>query len=228
MMKFCNVFFPLLILLSGFETGFGQEAPKAILVDKFDAMTCKIAMAKLDAFYTDLAKNPNSTGYIVIYPDKTSIKKGFAYERWIKNYIVFKKYDAKRVVTLRGSKSAAPRIELWNVTFGADQSFYVEEKWTPAFPEVNKAFVFVSFYADTICPSFNLRDYADFLLSDTNLRGHLVVFNKSPRESQREAQNWLAALTKDYKIPRNRLRVFFAKNISAPEIEFWIVPRRKK
>lgn len=227
-MKTQKIIFVLVILLASLQISFGQEKPEAVLVDEFGVITCEEVMARLDSFFIDLANNPDSTGYIVIYPDKTSTKEGISYERWIKGFSAFRKFVEKRFVIIHGEKRDTTAIEFWRVPPGADVSFYKEEKWVSTFPKANKAFVFASLHIEDVCPTFNPGDYADLLLSDASLRGHIVIFNKSRREAQKEAQEWLTTLTKDYKVPRNRLRVFFAKNRSAPDVEFWIVPKKKK
>jgi hypothetical protein len=39
-------------------------------------------------------------------------------------------------------------------------------------------------------------------------------------------QVWLKLFTEDYKLPRQRLKFFFAKNNGRPDVEFWIVPKK--
>ena len=226
-MKLTKVFIFFILLYTSFQICPGQEKPEAVLVDQFGKITCEELLARLDLFSTDLGNNPGSLGYIVIYPEKTSVRTGISYINWIRGHWTFRKLDDTRYVIIRGEERDAINIEFWRVPPGADESFYKGEKWIAAAVKVKKAFVFNSLHIEDVCPTFNLKDYAEILLSDPSLRGHIVIFNKSRRESQKEAQDWLTVLTKDYKVPRNRLRVFFATNGNGAEAEFWIVPTKK-
>jgi hypothetical protein len=64
-------------------------------------------------------------------------------------------------------------------------------------------------------------------LSDSGLRGHIVIFNAPRRYRQEAARIWLQSLTENYKVPRDRLRVFFGTDKDGLEAEFWIVPTKK-
>lgn len=81
-----------------------------------------------------------------------------------------------------------------------------------------------------LCPTLSPKHYADYLRANPNMRGHIVVFDKSIREAKKEGENWLKILTEEYNVSRNRLRVFYSKK--HPYIdsatEFWLVPQKKK
>jgi hypothetical protein len=66
--------------------------------------------------------------------------------------------------------------------------------------------------------------YAKLLKETPNLSGHLVIFNKTKKDARSETEVLLKLFTEDYKVPRSRLRFFFAKNKGTPDVEFWIVP----
>ena len=227
-MKLTKVFIFFILLCISFQICPGQEKPEAVLVDQFGRITCEELWARLDQFSNELSNNPDSTGYIVIYPEKASVRTGIGYINLIKGHWNFRKLDETRYLIIQGAERDAVNIEFWRVPPGADDSFYKGEKWIAAAVKVKKAFVFNSLHIEDVCPTFNPKDYAEILLSDPSLRGHIVFFNRSRRESRKEAQDWLTMLTKDYKVPRNRLKVFFATNGNGVETEFWIVPTVKK
>ena len=227
-MKLRKIFLFLTILFAAFQISFGQEKPVAVLLDQFGRITCEDLLARLDQFSTDLNNNPDSTGYIVIHPEKDSFKKAIPYVTWIKGHWTFRKLDETRFVIIKGEEKDLLDIEFWRLPTGADESFYKGEKWIAESAKVKKAFLFTSLNTESICPTFNPKDFAALLLSDTSLRGHIVIISNSQKVSQKTAQEWLSRLTQQYKVPRNRLKVFFVKRKDAFDAEFWIVPTKKK
>ena len=226
-MKIPKALLLLTILLASFQICFGQEKPEAILTEEFGKITCEELLARLDQFSAELNNNPNSTGYIVIHPEKTSVRSGISFVNWIKGHWTFRKLDETRYVIIRGEEKDTLNIKFWRVPPGADESFHKGEKWLAAATKIKKAFVFNSLHIEDICPTFNPKYYAEILLSDPSLRGHIVIFSRSRKEARKAAEDWLTMLTKDYKVPRNRLRVFFANEQNGLEAEFWLVPTVK-
>ena len=84
-----------------------------------------------------------------------------------------------------------------------------------------------SIWNDDACPLFIPENYAKIIKENPNVRGHIVIFNPAKKESRREIEEWVKLLTEEYKVPRNRLKIFFGKNNAIPDlVEFWIVPRK--
>lgn len=227
-MKLRKTLFILVILLASFQISFGQENPKAELIDEFGKILCEDAIGRLDSFFANLQNNPDSTGYIIIYADKNSIIEGFDFEHTIKNHIVFRKVDEKQFVIIRGEKRDNIKIEFWKVPAGADKPSYTEEKWTQTINNPDKAFVFGIVHIDDVCFSFNSKVFAEFLIANPNLRGHIVIYNKSKKEAQKESKEWLEVFTNEFKVPRRQLRIYFSKNRDYPGVELWLVPQKKK
>lgn len=225
-MKFIKSSLILPFLFLFIQICIAQETPKAILVDSFGAITCEDVLARNDNFMTELSNNPNSQGYVVIYPKKGSFKQALSFEKLISGSIYFRRFDRSRVTFVRGSQTDEFKVELWRVPPGAETSSFTEEKWIDLAQSLTKPFVYASLSSEDICPTFSPETYADLLKNNPDLRGHIVIFNKSKKEAETEKKEWLKLFTEDQKVPKNRLKFFFAKNDGYPEVEFWIVPRK--
>jgi hypothetical protein len=208
-----------------------EKPPKAVLVDKFLEQPFGSTIARIDNFVVHLSYNPNSDGYVVIYPEKNSIKQSFRREKRYKEIIINRFYqvsglDEKRFLIVRGEEKEEMEIELWEVPTGAEKPFSVLEIWQEKPRNLSKAFIFGSEDIEEAYPDFAPRRFAKLLNENPNLRAHIVIFNKSKKEQRAEMQNWLKLFTEDYKLPSRRLKFFFAKNNGRPDVEFWIVPQK--
>lgn len=230
-MKLTKIFFILTILFASFQICSAQEKPKAILSDKFGRVVEEQFYAFIDSFMQDLERDKIYQGYVVIHPTKDSIKRDFSrerrYETIIKNKISLQGFDKNRITIVRGDEKDETEIELWKIPSGAEKPFSIEEKWVDIPDDLSKAFVFGSVYIDEVFPNFIPEFYSDHIKNNANLRGHIVIFNKSKSDSISEANKWLKIFTEDYKVPRNRLKVFFGKNNASVDTEFWLVPQKK-
>ena len=216
----------LLIFLVSSLVCFGQEKSEANLVDRFGDLSCEDILSRIDYFMYLLSEDPKAQGYVVIYPEKDSIKRALRFERLINGSIYSRRFDKSRIILIRNKEDDAAMVELWKVPFGAEKPFFVEEKWVDVPIEKRKPFIFGSVFVDEVCPTFIPENYANLIKENPNLRGHIVVFNKSKKEAQIEMKEWLKIFTEEYKVPRNRLKIFFGRNEGMPDVEFWIVPRK--
>jgi hypothetical protein len=231
-MNLKRVFFHLAVLsvLSALCTA-QEKPPQAYLFDRFGFVPYGERLARIDNFVSYLSRNPNSIGYIVIYPEKSSVKENFGREKRIKENIINRFYqlngiDEKRFLIVRGAEKTELEIELWEVPRGAEKPFSILEIWLEEPQDLSKAFIFGSEEDDYAYPDFAPRRFAKLLNENPNLRAHIVIFNKSGKEAREEMRRWLKMLTEDYNLPRRRLKFFFAKNNGNPDVEFWIVPKK--
>lgn len=226
-----KISFLFLILFASVQICSAQEKPQAVLFYKFGHVVEESFYAFIDTFLSEIQGDKNYQGYVVIHPTKNSVKRNFIrerrYETIIESKISLQKFDKNRIFIVRGDERDETEIELWKVPHGAEKPFSVEEKWAEILPDLSKAFVFANVYIDEIFPNFIPEFYADHIKNNGNLRGHIVIFNKSKTEALREANRWLKILTVDYKVPRNRFKVFIGKNNNSVDAEFWLVPQKK-
>ncbi|HEX9961724.1 MAG TPA: hypothetical protein VGB00_12365 [Pyrinomonadaceae bacterium] len=227
-MKFVKALLILLILLVSSQFCSGQEKSEAILFDRFAGdLPCGDIMGRTDNFLYELLKNdPKSQGYVIIYPEKNSLKTGLRLERIISGNIYVRRFNKSRITIIRSKKQdASSMAEFWKVPFGAAKPSFVEEKWSET--PITKSFIFRSIWGDDACPTFIPENYANLIKDNLYLRGHIVIFNKSKKDARKEMKQWLELFAKEYKVPRNRLKFFFSKNGGMPDVEFWIVLTKK-
>jgi hypothetical protein len=222
-----GLFMPL-ILFASLEVGFGQEKSQAVRVDTFTNLSCGEIMGRTDAFFHELWKDPQSQGYVVISPKKTSIKEALRLKRIINANIYLRSFDKSKITLVHNKENnyEEATVEFWKVPFDAEKPSFVEEKWAETAIALTKPFIFGSIWSDDACPLFIPENYANLIKENPHLRGHIVIFNQSIKESHSEMEKWLKIFTEDYKVPRNRLKIFFGKNKGIPDMEFWIVPRK--
>lgn len=236
-MKSLITYLFLIILFASSQLCFGQNKSEAVLVSSFGKAVEEVIAANLDGFFQELMRSPQEQGYVVIYPEKKSRKPTYSlerrYERFIKKMISTQGFDKNRIIFVQSKEEETIKVEFWIVPQGVDKPFSIENKWSEILPDLTKPFIFGFTDPDAIFPNFVPEFYADYLKNNENLRGHIVVFNKS----REDADMWIEILTIRYKVPRNRLKVFFSKTngsiirlgrgSSPVEAEFWLVPKKR-
>jgi hypothetical protein len=230
-MKLQKVFLISLILVA-LQICFGQEKPKAELVDEFGKIYCEELRVRIDSFYQNgLGSSSSSTGYIVINGNKNNSLEKYLLEVRFKSAVGSQKYDFNRVVFVRGKDNDSTHGQFWLVPEGAEKPDFDEENWDYSLPELNKA---VKFHEriwedfDDICPSnrnFSEELYAKLLLGNPNFRGNIVISGNSSKNIKKEL---IKVFVNQYKIPANRLKFFYDKNGYPENVEYWIVPTKKK
>jgi hypothetical protein len=91
--------------------------PEKTEVDTFGKLPNDEVKARVQNFYTQLANNPTSQGYIVIYGTPAQIA---ATRKQITNAITFLKLDPSRVTFVDGGdKGTGPETHFWLVPPGA-------------------------------------------------------------------------------------------------------------
>jgi hypothetical protein len=219
------------LILFALQICLGQEKLKAELIDEFGKINCEELQARIDGFYQNgLGNNLSSTGYIVIYGNNNSLEK-YLLEVRFKSAVVSQKYDFNRVVFVRGKNNDSTHGQFWLVPEGANKPDFDEENWDYALPELNKA---VKFHEriwedfDDICPSnrqFSEELYAKLLLGNPRFKGNIVISGNSSKNLKKEL---IKIFVNKYKIPINRLRFFYDENGYPDNVEYWIVPPKRK
>ncbi len=218
----------LLICLFPFQICFGQEKPKAELVDEFGKLNCDDFLARTHNFAVSLANNPNSQGDVIVYGEKNEQYYNHRFMDLIKAGIVQLRLDISRFVFVRGDDSNDLRIQFWIVPTGADRPDFVEENWSYKI-EFKKPFIFENTQQeDGICPPMSDFDlYSKLLIANSNLRSNLVIYEKSQIKFRQTEKELINKLVKDYKVPKKRFKAFFVRSDYAG-VEFWLVPNKKK
>lgn len=227
-MRLSTTILTFLIFFGSVQFCLGQEKPQAVLFDQFGGVPCDDFLMRIDMFFNELQNDPNSTGYAVIYTRENLSKLSIWRLNVIGGQIDFRKFDPSRISIVRAKKDTEIQIEFWRVPAGADRPSFGEE-WSNVLPSSAKPFIFTTSFYDHICPVIGVREYWAFLEANPDSMGHLAVYQTPKRKAKKEADFWLKILSKDHKIPRNRLKVFYGKaDRPTSGTEFWIVPAKRK
>lgn len=232
-MKSQKIFLVLIILFVSLQIGFGQEKPKAELIDDMGKETCESFWSRFDSFFNLLQNEPTSTGYIIIHGKKeNSLPVNLRYERLTDGIVRFRNLDRSRLIIIRGEIRDDIQIEFWKVPAGAETPTFTEENWNFKI-EQNKPFVLRGYSeGDGICPTnTSVKLFADYLFANPNLRAHIVITGKTIKTFANTKKDLLNQLINEYDISPNRLKFFYVKNKTSynfDDIEYWILPNKKK
>lgn len=237
-MKLQKIILNYLILLFAFQICFGQEKPKAELVDEFGNITWEDFVQRLDQLFVTLWNKEDSSAYIVIYKGKAEGDKsnqGIRYEQWAKGHIrVRGGSDKNRIFIIRAEDKNALRIQLWVVPAGAEKPVFNETEWDLTIPSNKKSFIFTTTESNnglaTPAEHLSLNLFSELLEVNPAARGNFVIRARSKREF-REEQTLIIKTVEKYKIPTSRLRFFFIRENKQrwdyPQTEVWIVLKNK-
>ncbi len=232
-MKSQKMFLVLIILFVSFQIGFGQEKPKAELIDEFGKANCEDFWARFDNFFNVLQNEPTSTGYIIIYGEKNSLPANLGYEKLTNGIVRFRNLDPNRLVIIRGEEKDSIHIEFWKVPAGAENPTFVAGNWDLTVKQ-NKPFILRGYSeGDGICPTnTSIKLFADYLKSNPNMRAHIVITGKAIENFANTEKDLSNQLVNEHKISPNRLKFFYVKDKTFPydfaDVEFWLVPQKRK
>jgi UDP-2,3-diacylglucosamine pyrophosphatase LpxH len=229
-----NLFF-LIILFAFFQIAFGQEKPEAILIGtEGEIINCESIEGQLYGFSIEFDKNPDYKGYVIIYGNKNKQLEKYLFEQQIKNFITNSNYLRNKVyknqvVILHGEDRESKYTELWAAPSNAAEPAYVKGIWDYKIGDIKKPLKFSVYEEAGICASsFSEELYAKLLINNPNLRGNLVIHDKSLSSKRKTEKQLLKSLVEENKVPQRRLRIFYVKNSQYSQVEYWLVPRKKK
>lgn len=232
-MKSQKILFIPIILFACLQFCFAQEKPEAKLFDHFSKVNCEDFWARFDNFFVKLQNEPDSVGYIIIYGEKNSLRVNLGYEKLTDGIVRFRNLDRSRLIIVRGEEKVAIHIEFWSVPAGADKPNFIEGSMNLTVKQ-NKPFILNGYSeGNDICPTnTSIKLFADYLSANPSMLGHLIITDKSNKNSANTEKDLLNHLISQHKISRNRLKVFHVKDRNYPydfsNIEFWLVPQKTK
>ena len=98
-MKLQKILLILLILFDSFQICFGQEKPKAELIDEFGNITCEDLIARQDNLIALLQNDPTAVGYVVIYGKKDDLRGSWRNKRFIDGQTESRRFDEQRIIS---------------------------------------------------------------------------------------------------------------------------------
>lgn len=229
----------LIVLFASFQIFFGQEKPKAKLVDEFRKITSEDFGARLDILFSELTQKPNSTAYVVIHNGKVlDNRERFRFEQLAKGYIKNARFDEKRIYIIRAKDLDEVKIEFWVVPEGAEKPSFTQVKWDSALPPNAKPYIFTTtdWSERVLNPAAEYLDlnlFSEYLETNPTARGHFVVKARTKEEFRKEQTNITNLLVEKYKINSKRLKFFYIRENkplldSYPDVEVWLVPQKQK
>jgi hypothetical protein len=222
----------ILLILMSFQFIFAQEQSQLRKVDEFGKLGCCDLNMRTDALFNEIvATNSKAKGYILIYTNTKNVLEALRFERLIIGEIKFHSFDESRIVVIRKKTNEDLKIELWIDEKGEKPPFTTESEWNLSSIYSTKPKLFhIAYYKDGICSAFGeVKQFADILLADQNLKGHIVIFEKSQKGFLKTKKEFLDEFTKQHNIQQNQLRTFFIKipKDSFAYNELWLVPKKK-
>ena len=216
----------LLTLLTASISIAAQEKPGAVKVDEFDRISCDNMIFRVEHLATDVANNPGSKGYFVIYPrEGIPIRPYFGLEEMLRGTISFLKLDASRIFFVHAKPGTEQKVESWIVSKGAQMPDFPIGVWTYPVKRSTKIYD-TSWPAGEVCPDAPAEKLASILNDNPTLRGHISINERSDRKYRKllgEIKAKLAA------VDASRIRFFRRRDCSADtcgRYQLWLIPTR--
>ncbi|HEX8368313.1 MAG TPA: hypothetical protein VF604_07205 [Pyrinomonadaceae bacterium] len=222
-MKPLKVFLALLFLFVSFQVCFGQEKSESVLVDEFGEIPCDDFLARLDNFFVALRNDPAATGYAVINGKKEAIRQSFRYRSWLRGWMKVRRFDSSLMTIIRGENSEKLKIQFRLIPAGASLPDTSDLGWN-SLPITKPFNIYSEFDADEICPGDLIIRFSEILRENPDIRGHLVIRAKSPKDFGNRKKELLNEFRE---IAPSRLRFFHVRNNSDTYVEYWLVPRNQ-
>lgn len=230
-MKLKKTFIILLILLVSLQICFGQEKPKAELIDEFHRVPCDEMLARVDNFVTELIKEPKSNGLVIIFGKGGEDLRNLRYEQLLKSAVKKRRFDIDRIVFVHGENEETLRVQFWKIPVGVDLLGHEKGNWSYSLADKKKPYVFNTILPnDDICPTTTDSElYSKLLLANRNFRGHLVIYAESTAKFRQTKNEILKEIVGTHKVPRIQLKFFYVKSKRDYfNIEYWLVPQKEK
>ena len=99
----------------------GHPMPVTRKFDEFPDISRNDEKARLDNFTIELQNDPGATGYVIVYPGRTSKSSEVQdhFSRVVEYLVYSRQLDKRRIVTLEGPKRDHLFVELWITPQGA-------------------------------------------------------------------------------------------------------------
>ena len=218
--------FTLLILLTTSIIVTAQEKPTAVMIDEFGKTGCEDMQVRVENFLASLQRNPQSRGYVVMYPQEgINIRGYFKLEQLLRSSLIFLRFQNAPVTFVRAARMPEQKVELWIAPSGAEPPKVSELDWTREITTAEKYFDSSWPYGE-LCAEDPVDMFAVILKDGPTLRGHISISERSDRKYRKllgEIKTKLAS------VDALRLRFFRRRDCSADtcgRYQLWLVPGR--
>ncbi len=229
LLRICSI---VLLFFATCVGALGQSASGAVLVDEHGNLPCDESLGRLDNFFQELQKIPNSSGFISITNKPEDRRYTVFRQAMIKAYAIERGFDAMRLKIVRANSNQEMRLQLWLIPDGGVTPEVKDVDMSYALPAGGKAFMFSWEYSgfEQICPKIDdLKILAEFLRQNSVARANIVVRMRFPRTARRRQRAIVSSLVNKFGVSRNRIRTFLVKpeprqGGNEPIIEYWYLP----
>jgi hypothetical protein len=238
MIKFSALYILSFALVLGFVSP-AKSQEVATQVDEFGELCSDEIRGRIDSFFVAISDRPNSTGYVVGFPNHLLPGRYDKFVRLIRNHIAFRNFYPERVKFLRGSNREEMRIQFWLVPPGApspdpipgySKSVIVVPTLfdASAIDSIEKGNVIFGEGGEPCDFGLDVSAFAREVISDNNLIAVLMA-TSDRRHSARFVRKVLRLtqqqLTHVHGIQLNRIKVVYAGGSKQSEMQLWMVPR---
>ncbi len=215
------------------------QEKKSKLVDEFATNMCSDDFrGRIDLFFASISNETDSSGRIVITPDRTMPGRSIKYEKMISAHIGFRGFDSNRI-TISRNPMGISSIQFWLVPrdsefVSADSGNSLALTSTTLFDASWIASVkrreveFGGPWGDEPC-DFGLRldQFASVLKANPNLTAHLLATSDKRFGKQtigRALRLTVEALTREHGVAANRIKTSYAGKRKDAEMQLWMIP----
>ena len=146
-----KLFMVALILGAGISAT-GQVPSEAILVNEIALTPCDNFRGEIDIFISDLRENPGFAGWVVNGGDESDKVLISLREDMIRNHLVFRKFDLKRVKFAR-TPARSIKTQFWRTPLGESPPVAMEVGNEFTLPSTGRPLRIISDYEiDDLCP----------------------------------------------------------------------------
>src|SRR5688572_16678772 len=160
-----RIYLIAILLLAFGVGGYGQELPKAVLVDEFTVLACDELLGRLDNYLSELRNVPASKGVVIIRNDPSKRHRSVVIEELIEAHFRWRDWKQATLDYVRTDKDGEQLVQLWRLLPGSSipdverqiESFTIHES-------VRKPFM-MGYESNVggICPEIDdQRIFADF------------------------------------------------------------------
>jgi hypothetical protein len=220
-------FFCVLVFVG---TAFGQDVPKAVLVDDHGATNCCDLRGRMDLFFSELMRDPAARGLVVLSTKAENGVRTANRESMILTHAAFRGFPADRFDILRAvSGDDELRVRYWIIPQGAERPEVEGVEANYALPAAARPFMLTATYLDDgLCPGINDAEvFAKFMKDNPGARGNIVVRERTIARAAAEGRRVMRKFA-ELGVAGTRLRVFTetrrANEYNVPLVEYWFLP----
>jgi hypothetical protein len=181
--RFCKqAFFAVLIMISivflapSFTQAQGVQ--NGVLLDQFnDGLSCHDIRERMELLMKEITSSPGSQGIVLIQGVTDKPLLSYEYKKTLMGYVLARRLAPATIIFVRGEDTKQLTVQLWKSPPGTGRLFAGNKPWDYRLPETLRTTLFYKeSWINEECPAtFNIKDYKEFLFTNRQLRGKIVI-----------------------------------------------------